>query len=392
MSDSVDRLFGNFRPTAFKQDPNEVPQQLAGGAGNPAPQGWLDDNSVTADVIQASAVTADKIQAGAVVAGKIAAGSITSTEIAATTIQASNIAANTITSGQIAANAITATQIAADAVTTNKILAANVISSKIELTISGKKFSGTSGTQAAPGYTFDSGTDTGMYYDGVGLNLVNGNVPWLIIGNNAEIATNRVVPQTDNTFLLGKSGKRWTAVWAVNGTIQTSDERLKKDIADTPLGLDFIRSLKARVFRWKDTPDTQADEEAEFDQEGLLREIAPLQDRIVEIRKAQLAKGTDTGKREVASLQKKINAARIRYMTPVIEARSKRRSGRRLHHGLIAQEVKQALDAAGVGSQDAAFWSQAPDGTQSLVYTELIAPLIRAVQELAAEVEELRQR
>jgi hypothetical protein len=39
-------------------------------------------------------------------------------------------------------------------------------------------------------------------------------------------------PSTDNSITCGKSGNRWSAVWAANGTIQTSDIRFKENIRD----------------------------------------------------------------------------------------------------------------------------------------------------------------
>ena len=54
-------------------------------------------------------------------------------------------------------------------------------------------------------------------------------------------------------------------------------------------------------------------------------------------------------------------------------------------HGLIAQEVKQTLDAVGIGSTEFAGWcltdKNNPDSTQSLRYSEFIAPIIKSIQE-----------
>lgn len=58
-------------------------------------------------------------------------------------------------------------------------------------------------------------------------------------------------PAADNAVTLGASGARWSAVWAATGTIQTSDERQKTDIAPTDLGLDFILSLIPVRYRWR---------------------------------------------------------------------------------------------------------------------------------------------
>lgn len=70
--------------------------------------------------------------------------------------------------------------------------------------------------------------------------------------------------------------------------------------------------------------------------------------------------------------------------------------GVRRHWGLIAQEVQEALASAGYAPSDCAVWSLAdkddPDSKQAIRYEELIAPLIKTVQVLAAKVEALEAR
>ena len=126
-----------------------------------------------------------------------------------------------------------------------------------------------------------------------------------------------VRPAADNAVTLGASGARWSAVWAATGTVQTSDEREKTDIAATDLGLDFVMALTPVRYRWK--------------------------------------------------------------------------NGRRPHHGLLAQQVRAALD--GLGIADFAGYVKAdpadPESEEGLRYAEFIAPLIAAVQELAWRVEAL---
>lgn len=429
-----DRLFSQFRDTPWRTDPNGVPQEGLPGNGNPESTGWLSDGAVTADVIQANAVIAGKIDADAVTAREIAANTITAAEIAANTITANEIAANTITAAQIAAStitgneiaantitaadiaantitaseiaantitaseiaasAITADELAADSVITSKILAANVVSSKIELTISGKNFGANDGSAGSPGVYFDSDSDTGLTRATFGAlgavpQIVQGGAVAAVFVSGTTTGINgNVNPTTDNTYSVGTTSLRWTEVWAVDGTINTSDERLKRDIADSPLGLDFIRSLKPRIYRWRETTDTQARESVQLDGEALARAVAPREKAIRKIREGQL-RGTITdadGNAAVERHREVLSEIRNQHLAPAREAQQKRRPGRRWHYGLIAQEVKAALDAAGV---DAAFWKQSPDGMQSLSYTELTVPLLRAVQELAARVEEL---
>ncbi|GGG03983.1 hypothetical protein GCM10011344_00410 [Dokdonia pacifica] len=62
-------------------------------------------------------------------------------------------------------------------------------------------------------------------------------------------------PDTDNSFQLGGSALRWEAVWATDGTINTSDRREKKDIQQLNYGLREILDLNPVSFRWKAKPE-----------------------------------------------------------------------------------------------------------------------------------------
>ena len=131
-----------------------------------------------------------------------------------------------------------------------------------------------------------------------------------------------------NQVQLGNSS---TTTYAYGAVQNRSDARDKTDIRETTLGLDFIRALRPVDFRWDYRED--------------------------------YGWGEKDG--------------------------SKKRT--RFHHGLIAQEVKASCDAAGVdfgGYQNHA--ASGGKDVMSLGYEELIAPLIKAVQQLAAEVEKLK--
>lgn len=58
-------------------------------------------------------------------------------------------------------------------------------------------------------------------------------------------------PWTNNSASCGNSSYKWTAVWATNGTIQTSDERDKKNIQAVGYGIDAVMKLKPVSFEWK---------------------------------------------------------------------------------------------------------------------------------------------
>jgi len=58
-------------------------------------------------------------------------------------------------------------------------------------------------------------------------------------------------PYTNNTVSLGNSSYKWTAVYATNGTIQTSDARYKTNISDISYGLKDIMKLRPVSYSWK---------------------------------------------------------------------------------------------------------------------------------------------
>ena len=169
---------------------------------------------------------------------------------------------------------------------------------------------------------------------------------WRIL-TGGLVANRDLYPGVDNTYSLGNSSTKWSVVYAATGTINTSDERLKDVEGPVPLGLDFVKELAPVAYRWKTGGHA-------------------IETRMVE---------DPAGKEGVG---------------PVAQDFPIPRPGGRTHYGLLAQQVKALLDARGV---DFAGWTLAekddPRSEQGLRYDQFVPVLIRAVQELAAEVEEL---
>jgi len=153
-------------------------------------------------------------------------------------------------------------------------------------------------------------------------------------------STARIIPDVDNVGYLGQSSERWQAVYAVNGTIQTSDRRQKTDIAEALLGSDFIKTLKPVSYKW-----------------------------------------IEGGKEPTGEIDE--NGDRVFTSIP----------GQRTHWGFIAQDVKEAVDAAGV---DFGGWllddKDDPDSQQALRYDQFIAPLTKALQEAMQRIETLEAK
>ena len=155
--------------------------------------------------------------------------------------------------------------------------------------------------------------------------------------NVAHFLSGGFHPQTTNTKDLGRTSYYWDDVYA-NGTINFSDVNAKKDIENATLGLDFIKALRPVQYKWKET---------------------------------------------------------------------KGRTGARTHNGFIAQEVKTVL---GASASDTALWCSATDDedtrlnpdtgeiednpnhgvtTESIRYTELIGPIVKAIQEMETRLSAL---
>lgn len=79
-----------------------------------------------------------------------------------------------------------------------------------------------------------------------------GSVEFLEDGINEIRVSDLFTPLSDASQDLGTTASRWTAVYATNGTIQTSDIRLKEDIQPLNYGLAEILKLRPVSFNWKE--------------------------------------------------------------------------------------------------------------------------------------------
>lgn len=90
--------------------------------------------------------------------------------------------------------------------------------------------------------------------------FLNGTASYLlsVYGNGDTEVLGDLYPDDDNVDTCGKSGNRWSAVWAANGTIQTSDPSLKEDIENltAPEATNILRNITPIHFSWIDNSTT----------------------------------------------------------------------------------------------------------------------------------------
>ena len=116
----------------------------------------------------------------------------------------------------------------------------------------------------------------------------------------------------------------------------SSDARLKRNVQNTSLGLDFVNDLRPVKFQWKPSNEVPKELTSEYNEE---------------------------------------NQKNLDYVS----------------HGFIAQEVKEVVDKHG----DSSFgvWHLDGDGeTQRIKKNMLVMPLVKAVQELSSENKKLENK
>jgi hypothetical protein len=187
-------------------------------------------------------------------------------------------------------------------------------------------------------------------------------------------------PAANNTYDLGNSSFRWATIYAQNA-LNTSDARLKTDIAESSLGLDFVTSLNPVQFRYIEGGNT-VDRVQTGTEIVELTPAIPAQSEVPEI----VDEEGNVIQEYVAAVDE---IPAVTEERPTYEEVITPREGVRTHFGLLAQEVKAALPEG----QDFAGWALAdkddPESTQFLNYSQLIAPMIKAIQELNTKVEAL---
>ena len=85
-----------------------------------------------------------------------------------------------------------------------------------------------------------------------GITNAAGMVYYEIAGAEYHMFGGTIMPDGDNSWTCGTSARRWQTVYATNGTIQTSDIRLKKNIHALSYGLKEVLMLNPVGYNWKD--------------------------------------------------------------------------------------------------------------------------------------------
>ena len=151
------------------------------------------------------------------------------------------------------------------------------------------------------------------------------------VGVDAEFVIGAgVTGSGGSTITIGSGAGKISNTFTSNATwAQSSDSRLKTNIQADTLGLSFINRLNPVTYKWK--PSNDIDKSLPYYKEVNERDTSITM------------------------------------------------------HGLVAQEVKTALDAEGVDTF--AGWGEGLDGVQTISREMFVSPLVKAVQELSTALD-----
>ena len=140
----------------------------------------------------------------------------------------------------------------------------------------------------------------------------------------------------NNNFTFGNQGTDSNIAFGATSISAPSDIRLKEDIQDEKVGLNFINDLRPVTFLWKKEKDVPSE------------------------------------------------------MNVYKESSEKRVMNGKHNHGFIAQEVKATIDAHNLKEGFGMWQEDEADGRQRVSEGSLMSVMVKAVQELSTQVGELQ--
>jgi hypothetical protein len=171
-------------------------------------------------------------------------------------------------------------------------------------------------------------------------NVVIGRQSQLSAGSGSnQIVLGYLVSGTgDNNFTFGNQGTDSNIAFGATSITAPSDIRLKEDIQDEEVGLDFINDLRPVTFQWKKEKDIPSD------------------------------------------------------MKAYKEGSEERTMNGKYNHGFIAQEVKEVIDNHNLKEGFEMWQEDEADGRQRVAPNAIMSVMVKAVQELSTQVEELKAK
>lgn len=226
---------------------------------------------------------------------------------------------------------------------------------------------------------------------------------------NSDVGVNAAIyPFVDNVYSCGRSGNRWSQIWASNATIQTSDGTTKTEVQGSNLSTDFILGLNP--VSYKNIVGGNVVEEIEDGLEEIERQVVEkvvtseeVHERVVDGDKVYYVrkfvdKEVERPVFHEVDLRDELGNVIGTIKTPLMEKVTVPKTrqvitevpGKRTHYGFIAQEVKDLVDRLGIS--DFGGYVEGEDGKLGLRYGEFISPIVSCLQDVIKRLELLEKK
>ncbi|RMV69979.1 hypothetical protein ALP05_02364 [Pseudomonas caricapapayae] len=260
----------------------------------------------------------------------------------------------------------------------------------------------------------------------------------LLAGAGVIVNTGKIRPQTDNFTQIGEAAFRVSQITLATAPVVTSDVREKDNIVPLSFGLDFLKAIEPIQYTCRESgtgavskvvvgsEKVEVPDEEEYEEDvvelsivdgkairtfSTVKKMRQIMDTYPEFdaegnRVMVTVKIPDgwyvdpeTGDKKIQfreELQESfIQVGRTKFVdVNVYEDEIKKDKGCRLHFGLGAQQVREAMTAVGI--DDFAGWvlsdKDDPESRQGLRYEQFIAVLINGVKQLNARLERLEKQ
>lgn len=183
------------------------------------------------------------------------------------------------------------------------------------------------------------------------------------------VSERTILPAADNAWQFGATSLRWQSIWAVNGTIQTSDSSLKTDIAeiDAEQASMFVDALTPRSYRW----------------------IVGGRVPVYEARTETVLVRNEVTTVEIKGIVHEVSVPV--YEDQVVQALVGFEDvpGTRRHFGFIGSEVKEAFEAAGM--DDFGGYVRGDDGLDAIRPDQLLAIAFAEIKSLKRRIANLEE-
>ena len=256
--------------------------------------GVIKTNTLSALTIKAGSLRSDVVYTGTLNASQITAGSISADRISSTSLNASNLTSGTIASGRITTDSISAAKVNA-----TNINAGTLTSRTVQTAGSGRRivldpntnrvvlyedtgaasgFIDAIGGGNSRGVQISAGTGARVYVSQVGTTISGSAAAFMNLNNTGDFvvwnkqfglngtATIRSLGVNSKAYVFANASGVMTASTSTSGV---SDARVKTEVSDSDLGLNFISELKPVKFKWVDGENSEEIHRTKY-QYGLL--------------------------------------------------------------------------------------------------------------------------